>query len=175
MFVYLATVCPHAVTVCNYADSMTTVTRRILKGFDPAALIRARTLRKLTRSDLARIASVSLSALGNWEAGRGTPQVDTLARVAAALEVPMETLIPIPEKDRTLADLRNIAGITQPQLGKATGISTTAIGALERAEVRLAALEPTRIDALIQSLNTTRAGFERAYANAKNRPPGTPA
>lgn len=154
---------------------MATVTRRILRGFDPAALVRTRTIRKLTRSDLARIASVSLTALGNWESGRGTPQVDTLARVAAVLEVPLDTLIPIPEEDRTLADLRNIAGITQPQLGKATGISTTAIGALERAEVRLTAIEPARIDALIKSLNTTSAGLERAYENAKNRPPGTPA
>ncbi|OFE08704.1 hypothetical protein A5N83_11410 [Rhodococcus sp. 1139] len=151
------------------------MTRRILKGFDPAALVRTRTIRKFTRSDLARIASISLTALGNWEAGRATPQVDTLAKVAAALGVPMDTLIPIPEKDRTLADLRNIAGLTQPQLGKATGISTTAIGALERAEVRLTAIKPARIDALIKALNTTSDGLERAYKNTKNRPPGTPA
>ncbi len=151
---------------------MPNVTRRILKGFDPKALTEARVAAGLSQSDLARIANVSLTSLRDWEKGHRTPQVDRLALVAQVLRVPMSALVKVPDAARTLADLRILAGLTQPELGKAAGISTTAVGALERAEVGLTAQRAT---ALAYVLGVAADAIQRAYLNAKNRPPGTPA
>lgn len=156
----------------NYADSMPNVTRRILKGFDRQALIAARAAATMTQGDLARIAGVSLTAIRDWEKGNNTPQVDKLAIVARTLDVPLSTLVVIAEIDRTLADLRILAGLTQPELGKAAGISTTAVGALERAEV---GLSDVRAAALAEALAVDVATVRHAYSNAKNRPLGAPA
>ena len=163
---------------------MPQVTRRILRGFSPAALVEARATAEyvddagnphtgMSRGDVARLAGVSLTSLWNWEHGVTLPHVDTLARVAQALGVGMDRLVLVPESERTLADLRVLAGFTQPQLGKLAGLSTTAIGATERGEVLQ--LREDRAAAFAEALKVPVTVVRDAFARTQARRPGSPA
>lgn len=151
---------------------MPLVTKKILRGFDRAAYVQAREASGYSIGDLARIAKVNLTSLYEWERGTTTPQVDTLARVAKVMDVPMNRIVRIRPKDRMLSDLRVLAGLTQPELGKAAGFSTTSIGNIERAEVRLT---EKKAEALAKSLGVGVSAVRAGYRNAERRLPGTPA
>jgi transcriptional regulator with XRE-family HTH domain len=59
--------------------------RHTLSALGSGNLIReARRLRGLTQTDLARRVGTTQSAVSNWERGRETPRVDTLARILEA-------------------------------------------------------------------------------------------
>ncbi|QHJ84241.1 MAG: Cro/C1-type helix-turn-helix domain protein [Bacteriophage sp.] len=47
----------------------------------------------ITRSDFAKKIGWSIAQVSNYEAGRRNPKIETLKRVAKALDVPIETLI----------------------------------------------------------------------------------
>lgn len=113
------------------------MSRRILRGFDRSAFVTARDRVGLGPAELARIADVSAGAVYSWERGDATPGVDTLARVARALRIPIAELVPIPEDERFLGDLRVLAGLTQPQLAKLSGMSTSSLAQLERGQARI--------------------------------------
>ncbi|ATY17237.1 XRE family transcriptional regulator (plasmid) [Amycolatopsis sp. AA4] len=144
----------------------------VRRGFDPEALAAARRQRGLSRGDLARLADISPAAVASLETGRRQPQVDSLARIAAALGIAVRDLVPIPDEQRHLSDLRVHAGLTQAALAAAIGVSPTRLGALERAEQALADDLARRLaDALSVSPSTIRAAWTRARA----RPSRTPA
>ncbi|SMG57791.1 DNA-binding transcriptional regulator, XRE-family HTH domain [Rhodococcus rhodochrous J3] len=147
------------------------MTRRPLRGFDREALIDLRTEKGYTRGDLARFAEVSVAAVRAWESGQATPQVDRLARVAAALDVPMSELVRISPHDRYLGDLRVQAGLTQPQLALQAGISTASLSSLELGETSLR--EPVA-ERLARALGVDTAEVRAAYERARTRPPGAP-
>lgn len=112
------------------------------------------------------------STIWAWENGTRAPNIDTLARAAAVLGVPLSRIVRIPPRKRTLADLRNLAGFTQPQLAKAVGMTTTALSKLERAETHLTA---ARAQALAPLLAVSTEEVHAAWQRARDRPPGTPA
>ena len=59
--------------------------RHTLSALGSGRLIReARRLGGLTQADLARRLGTAQSAISNWERGRDTPRVDTLARILEA-------------------------------------------------------------------------------------------
>jgi transcriptional regulator with XRE-family HTH domain len=59
--------------------------RQTLSNLGSGHLIReARRLAGLTQTELARRLSTTQSAVSNWERGRDTPRVDTLARILEA-------------------------------------------------------------------------------------------
>jgi transcriptional regulator with XRE-family HTH domain len=59
--------------------------RYALRTLGSGALIReARRLAGLTQAELARRLATTQSAVSNWERGRDTPRVDTLARILEA-------------------------------------------------------------------------------------------
>jgi transcriptional regulator with XRE-family HTH domain len=107
-----------------------------------------------------------------WETGNRSPQVDTLALVAQTLEIPMSALVVVPEAERFPGDWRILLGLTQPQLGKMTGISTSMIARIERGEVLLTDDSARKLaDALGISVTELQASYERA----RTRPAGVPA
>ncbi|MCK0515752.1 helix-turn-helix transcriptional regulator [Williamsia sp. DF01-3] len=61
--------------------------------------------------------------------------------------------------------------MTQPQLGLRTGLSTTSIGALERAEIRLTDERARRI---AEALQLTVAQVNDAYRAARERADDVP-
>ena len=61
--------------------------------------LRWREFRNLTQSDLARSSGVNRIQIVDIEAGRNNGSVRTLRRLAAALAVSVDDLIPAPDSD----------------------------------------------------------------------------
>lgn len=137
-----------------------------MRGFNREALTAAREAKEWSLARLAREAGIGLSTIRSWETGTRAPEPDNLARAADALGVPMSSLISPRSGGAALADLRILAGLTQPQLGLRTGLSTTSIGALERAEIRLTHHVAGR---LAEALELSVAEVDAAYRVARER------
>ena len=173
----MRTVCPHTVTSRKYLRKMRSrvrgesVTKRSMRGFNREALTAAREAKQWSLARLAREAEIGLSTIRSWETGARAPEPDNLAKAAAALGVSMNALISPRPGGPTLADLRILVGLTQPQLGLRTGLSTTSIGALERAEIRLTDERARRI---AEALQLTVAQVNDAYRAARERADDVP-
>lgn len=139
--------------------------RRPLTGFVPAALEHARDAAGLSRGELAIIVGVDGTTIHNWETKRAHPAPNHLAAAAAALGVPLSTLIVIPEQERTIADLRTLAGLTQQELGDRAGLSSTTLGRIERGET----LTKTSAVALAHILDVDESEIRRAFARARDQ------
>jgi len=148
------------------------MTRRVMRGFDRRRFTAAREDRGLSVSDLSRLADVGQSTLHSWAAGRGTPQVDLLARVMDVLGAPIEAVVDIRPEDRFPGDWRVIRGLTQPQLAAAAAIATTTLRGIERADIGLTDINA---DKLAAALDITAAEYRAAYQRARQRPAGTTA
>lgn len=148
-----------------------TVSRRVMRGFIPERLREAREIAGFSQGDLARIADVGRTTIYQWENGMATPQIDILARVVRTLDIAMTQVVVIPDDQLFPGDLRVRSGLTQPQLGKAAGLSTTLISAIEHGEVQLA---PATADALAQALNVSTDTLVAAHARVRQRPAGSP-
>lgn len=148
------------------------VSRRVMRGFDRVALKRARERADMSIATVARLARVGARTVQNWEAGIHSPQVDMLRRVCEVLNVSISDVVVI-DRDATYpADLRVLAGLTQPELGRAAQLSTAAIGTIERAEVELS---NAALGAIARALNIDNETYRRAFARARERPAGAPA
>lgn len=146
------------------------MTRRVLRGFNPQAFLTARQGREMSVSDLARLADVGQSTVHAWESGRGTPQVDLLARVMKILDTPIEDVVTVPPAERYPGDWRVIRGMTQPQLAASAKIATTTLRGIERADLALTDANAANLAACLDiSVNE----YEAAYQRARHRPAGT--
>ncbi len=152
------------------------VTRRVTRGFDPAALRHAREthpnpdLRR--RAELARAAEIGIATLQQWEAGQKSPSVHLLFRVAQVLGVPMEQLVPIPREQRFLRDWRFLRGWLESDLAARTGISGSSIGRLEEGSATLTEENAAR---LADALGITTAEVRASYDRTRTRAIGAPA
>lgn len=148
------------------------MTRRVLRGFSAQAFAEARRSSGISVSDLSRLANVAPATIFNWEAGKGSPQVDLLARVLRAIDVPMGQIVAVPRDERFPSDLRVIKGMTQPELAAAANIATTTLRGIERAD---AALTEANAAALASQLGISADEYRTAYQRARERPPGVSA
>jgi transcriptional regulator with XRE-family HTH domain len=147
------------------------MTRRVLRGFNAQAFAEARRRHGISASDLARLADVTPQTILNWERGRGTPQVDLLARVMRILDTPIEQVVTIPVGERYPEDWRVIKGMTQPELAAAASIATTTLRGIERAD---AALTDKNALYLAKHLGISVDAYQAAYQRARQRPPSAP-
>lgn len=134
--------------------------------------MQARTAAGMSRGDLARFADLAESTLSRWETGIASPQVDGLSKVVKALDLTIADVVQLPEGQRFPSDWRVLKGLTQPELGRLVGLSTTTLGRIERGEAGLtdeAAVKLSTVFAI--DVDELRAAYERA----RRRPPGTPA
>lgn len=60
---------------------------------DYVAFSTIRDSKKMRDSDVVKRANVPQSTLSDWKSGRSCPKVDKLYRIAAALHVPIESLL----------------------------------------------------------------------------------
>lgn len=146
------------------------MTRRVLRGFSAQAFAEIRRTHGISVSDLARLADVSAATIFNWEAGKGTPQVDLLARVMSILDAPIEDVVTVAAEDRYPGDWRVIKGMTQPQLAAVAKIPTTTLRGIERAD---AALTDANAAKLAACLDISVEEYQAAYSRARQRPAGT--
>ena len=118
------------------------------------------------------MARVGVTTLYHWEHGVSTPSVDVLGRVMTALGRDISEVVLVDPTARFPGDWRVLRGLTQPELGKRAGISTSMVGAIERGETQLT--ERTA-DALAKALGISTAELAAAHERARAREPGTPA
>ena len=113
------------------------VSRSAVRGFSAARLRRYRLARKANIADLADAAGVSEQTVSAWETGRAAPTPELLAKVAAELRLTVADLVPIPNDQLGLSDLRAQAGMTQGRAAEALGISATLLGRIEKRAQRV--------------------------------------
>ncbi|WP_016881272.1 MULTISPECIES: helix-turn-helix domain-containing protein [unclassified Rhodococcus (in: high G+C Gram-positive bacteria)] len=143
-----------------------------MRGFQPDQLEKARRSAGVSQRELARLARLNADTIRRWELGDSSPQVDLLARVTAAIGVPISDLVKVPEGDRYPGDWRILRGLTQPQLGAAAGVTTQIVGSVERGEISLSDNVARKLSAALQIPESElRASYERV----RSRPAGTPA
>lgn len=148
------------------------MSRRILRGFVPSQITMHRQARSMSRGELARLIGVTTGAVGMWERGETTPQVDTLKTAADLLNVQMDEFIQIPPAERYLGDLRALRGLTQPQLAKLLPVSMTTLAQLERGEAKLTDSVASSIaKALEVPVNTVVEAYERVRSRPENTRP----
>lgn len=106
------------------------------RGFDPGRLKAERTAVRLTQGSLARAAGLHEDEIGHYEAGRRVPQVETVAALARAMQIPPARLFAPRENERpSLAELRTLAGLNQQQAAaEAGGMTRGTYSAIERGE-----------------------------------------
>lgn len=151
------------------------MSRRVLRGFDRYEFKRLRLAwhgSGITPQDLARISGVGVSTIWKWEQGQRSPNIDKLIQVLDVLETSTDTVIKIAPDERYPSDLRNLARLTQPQLAKAAGISTTVLSMLEHGTIPMT---ESKARALAPLLNVSETEVIAAWQRARNRPAGTPA
>jgi transcriptional regulator with XRE-family HTH domain len=149
------------------------VGRRSVRGFQPNVLRDRRLERGFTQAELARILGLTPGAVKAWEAGRGTPKIETLVKLVdpSVLDIDISALVSVPKGETFLGDLRTLRLITQSQLAERIGLSQTMMGALERGEINLSEDVAEMLAAeLDYSLSDIRSAFNRA----RSRPPHTP-
>lgn len=142
-----------------------TVSRRVLRGFDPQALRAARG--DMPVRTLARLARIGRSTIHHWESGGTTPQIDVLKRVCDLLDVPVSAVVHVDPDDAYPADYRVLCGLTQPELGKLSGLSTTTVGYVERGEVELT---DAACGTLAAALGIAPATYRSAFERVRTRP-----
>ena len=122
--------------------------------------------RRLSVSDVARLADVGQSTLHAWEAGRSTPQIDLLARVIAILKATIEQVVIIGPDQRYPGDWRVLRGITQPELAAGAKIATTTLRGIERADIALTDANAATLAGLLGiGVDEHRAAYPRARGN----------
>lgn len=107
------------------------VGRAGVQNVSPAALRRQRNRRKLSLRQLSLISGVGAATISAWEAGQRAPSARLLAEVAAALEVTIADLVPVPQRRIILADLRHQTGLSQRAAARAAGLSPSMYQAIE--------------------------------------------
>ena len=148
------------------------MSRRVMRGFDPARLEQLRKDSRLSRPELARAAGIGHATLYQWETGATSPQVDLLKRVTDVLGVQISEVVVVPEDERLPGDWRVLAGLLQPQLGKLAKLSTTTVAQVERGQAALTDETARKVSA---ALGISESVYRAAYERARSRPPGTPA
>ncbi|OLT44989.1 hypothetical protein BJF87_23835 [Gordonia sp. CNJ-863] len=136
-----------------------------MRGFNPDALRAARG--EMSVKTLARLARVGRSTVHHWENGSTVPQIDVLRKVCALLGVPIAQIVQVDPATAYPADLRVLAGLTQPELGQKAGLSTATVGYVERGEVELTA---STLAALCSALNVPEQTYQAAFERARMRP-----
>lgn len=148
------------------------MTHRVIRGFRRDRFRELREQAGMTVTDLARLAEVHRSTITGWEHRGAAPDVERLARVAGVLGVDVAELVDVPADQRMVSDLRIRKGLSQVELARRAGLSTTVVGAFERAEMRWNAVNAVKLAAV---LDVTVTELEAAWTRARRRAAGTPA
>jgi transcriptional regulator with XRE-family HTH domain len=87
-----------------------TMTENAIAGYIAQNIRQLRLIRNMTHEQLARLSGVPRPTWSNLESGTANPTVSVLAKVAAALQVPVEELIRPPKAQAKLYDADSTEG-----------------------------------------------------------------
>lgn len=108
------------------------LSRTKMRGFSPDRLVHARKRAGLTQEDLAVASGMAPATVSHWETGRSSPSPTGLAPVAEALGLSIADLCVTPMASRTLAQLRQQAGLAQVEAARTLGVPDSTWGMIER-------------------------------------------
>ncbi len=148
------------------------MSHRVVRGFQLDKFRELREAAGMTIGDLARRAELHPSTISAWERSAGAPDITRLARVAKILGVDYSELVHVDPAERMVSDWRIRKGLSQIELARATGLSTTVVAYFERAEVNW---NPVTAEKIAAALDMSVAELAEAWQRARARPPGHPA
>ena len=102
----------------------------------------------LTQKELAQKMGLSFQSIAQWENDLRKPKIETLKKIADALECPIDTFttddfdeeIPSPSLiGRKIRDCRIAVGLTQQELATKIGVDGATVGRYERGELKIKA------------------------------------
>lgn len=131
-----------------------------VRGFNRFVLAERRKAAKLSIAELGQRTEISGSVLSRWETGKASPRPDLLRRVADALGISTSDLVDTPENERTLSDLRSLAGYSQRALAHHLDIP---FKTLERLEKGFIDLDDERAEKLAVALEVDVIELVEAY------------
>lgn len=141
-----------------------TVGRAGVQKVSPAALRRQRHRRKLSLRQLSLLSGVGAATISAWEGGRRAPSARLLAAVAAALDVSIADLVPVPERRVLLVDLRHQAGLSQRAAAGVAGLSPSMYQAIESG---FRAADPRQRTTLAAQLGVTEGDFAETWRRTR--------
>lgn len=134
-----------------------------MRGFDRHRFRTVRESADFSAEALASASGVERAAIHRWESGECRPQPDKLKLVADVLAVTPDEFFSIPPEDRTMADLRGAAGLTQNELAKKIGATRRVVNAIENGG---GSLDKSRIAALAAVFNVAPEIINAAHARS---------
>ena len=135
--------------------------------FDGEALRAARVRRGLTQHGLARLVDVAGGErVSRWELGVTTPRAVTVGRLASALGVSVDDLMPSVGAASGLRELRTRAGLSPRDLAEATHMSVSTIQRWESGRTSRPLPDPT-LQALATALGVSVEDVAAAISRAR--------
>jgi transcriptional regulator with XRE-family HTH domain len=131
-----------------------------VRGFNRSALSRLRRDAELSIPELGLRADIAPSVLSRWESGAASPTPECLRRVADAMGVSTADFVDTPPDERTLADLRSLAGFSQRSLSKHLGIPFKTLARIENGHTDL---DPERAQLMAEAFGVTIPELVAAY------------
>ncbi|OKH84292.1 hypothetical protein EB73_32115 [Mycobacterium sp. SWH-M3] len=131
-----------------------------VRGFNRSVLSRLRQEEGLSIPELGVLADMPASTLSRWESGAASPTPECLRRVADAMGVSTAVFVDTPPEERTLADLRSLAGFSQRSLAKHLGIPFKTLAKIESG---LLDLDADRARVLAQTFGVSVPDLVAAY------------
>lgn len=138
-----------------------------VRGFDRGQFALLRNEHGWSFQKLGRISGIHASQLSRYESGAKVPSPDSLQRLARAFEVRPEALTSIAPGERTLGDLRELAGFSQLGLAKHLGLTLSVLREIEQATGDLTAEWAAELsEALGVGLEEIREAYQRSGLEA---------
>lgn len=134
-----------------------------MRGFDRHRFRALREAADFSAEALATASGVERAAIHRWESGECRPQPDKLKLVADVLAVTPDKFMAIPPQERTMADLRGAAGLTQNELAKKIGSTRRVVVGIENGG---GSLDPSRTAALAAVFNVAPEIIHAAHARS---------
>jgi transcriptional regulator with XRE-family HTH domain len=135
-----------------------------LDTFQPGALRALRKARGLTQRELADRIGTTDRTVMRWEGGAGTPAIELIPTLAAALACRPEQLLE-PVVVDTLQTLRRRAGLSQRALAAALGVNQSTYSRIERGT---SPLDTALVADIATALKVGRREVEAAYDAGTN-------
>lgn len=92
------------------------------------------------QKELSDVLGMSQAAIGNWESGSRTPEIETIIELAKLFDVTIDEIVlknlvpPTPRYASNLKFLRNKYGMKQEDIGKLLGVGQREVSKYEKGE-----------------------------------------
>ncbi|KPH20714.1 MULTISPECIES: helix-turn-helix domain-containing protein [Rhodococcus] len=141
-----------------------------VRGFRADKLRELRTKAGFTPDEFSVRLKVSRQSISHWETGRSVPPPPMLKQIAQLLMVSIVVLVPIPDNQLRMGDLRVRAGLTQKEAAELLDLSSSTLAEIEKGQKPV---NEQRVKAIAALYNVEKslvvAAWERGRATREAR------